>query len=298
MHDTLLTLLKISLVIFMAGNLLGMGLRLDPGRALKGLRNLRFVTLSLIWGFVVGPALAWAITQVLPLAPPYAVGLVLMGMTPCAPFLSAFVSKAGGDLGSTAAYMLLISVATIVFMPLAVPVMAAGLSVDAWTIARPLLWVVVLPQALGMAVRQASPTGAKRLEPWVKRVTATATIAMTASSLAIYGDDLIGIRGSLALVAQLAFFAVVTTLPYCLGFGLRHEQKIVLSVGMASRNIGIALAPLMSVPDMDQRAIVMVVLGFPVMVAFAFMAAKWFASSATPRDRDAGSGAPRERAAK
>jgi len=187
---------------------------------------------------------------------------------------------------------------TIVFMPFAVPVMVEGLSVDAWTIAQPLLWVVLLPQAVGMGVRLASCTLASRLEPWVKRITGVATIALAGLSLAIYGADLIGIRGSLALVAQLTFFAVVTTLPYWLGFGLRHEQKIVLSVGMATRNIGIALAPLMSVPDIDQRAVVMVVLGFPVMVGFAFGATKWFGHPATAHDRGVGPDAPREGVAK
>jgi BASS family bile acid:Na+ symporter len=52
---------------------------------------------------------------------------------------------------------------------------------------------------------------------------------------------------------------------------LPHEQKIVLSAGMATRNIGAALAPLLSIAEMDQRAIIMVVLGFPVMVIFGVL---------------------------
>jgi BASS family bile acid:Na+ symporter len=55
----------------------------------------------------------------------------------------------------------------------------------------------------------------------------------------------------------------VTALPYWLGFGLQYDQKVVLSTGMATRNLGAALAPLMAAANMDQRAIVMVVLGLP-----------------------------------
>jgi bile acid:Na+ symporter, BASS family len=58
-----------------------------------------------------------------------------------------------------------------------------------------------------------------------------------------------------------------------------HVQKIVLSAGMAMRNLGAALAPLRSVPDMDQRAVIMVVLGLPIMVLFALLAAKLFGHS-------------------
>lgn len=281
MNDVLMILLKISLVIFMAGNLLDMGLRLNPQDALRGLRNFRFVALTLIWGFVVGPALAYGITLVVPLEPYYAAGLILMGMTPCAPFLPAIANKAGGDLGFTAAFMLLASAGTVAFMPFAVPLMIEGLSVNAWTIAKPLLTVVLLPLAVGMVILRASPALATKLQPFVKKTTGVATIALAVLSIAVYGKGLIGVAGELAVASQCIFFLVVTTLPYWIDFGLRHEQKIVLSTGMATRNIGAALAPLFSIADMDQRAIVMVVLGFPIMVAFAFLARKWFGRPAS-----------------
>ena len=70
MTDLLKISLKISLVIFMAGNLLDMGLRLKLGTALVGLRNVRFVMLSLLWCFVLGPAIAYGLTQVIPLEAP------------------------------------------------------------------------------------------------------------------------------------------------------------------------------------------------------------------------------------
>jgi hypothetical protein len=43
---------------------------------------------------------------------------------------------------------------------------------------------------------------------------------------------------------------------------------------MATRNLGATLAPLMAAADMDQRAIVMIVLGLPIMVLFAALAAR------------------------
>ena len=59
MDDILTILLKISLVIFMAGNLLDLGLRLKIGDTLKGIKNFRFVVHSLLWGFLIIPAVAW-----------------------------------------------------------------------------------------------------------------------------------------------------------------------------------------------------------------------------------------------
>lgn len=60
---TMLFLLKISMMIFIAGNLLEMGLKINLEDALKGLRNIRFVAYTLLWGFVLGPGLAYAITE-------------------------------------------------------------------------------------------------------------------------------------------------------------------------------------------------------------------------------------------
>jgi BASS family bile acid:Na+ symporter len=280
MTPLLTVLLKISLVIFMAGNLLDMGLRLDPRDALRGLRNVRFVALTLLWGFVLGPAVAYAIPLVIPLDRTYAAGLILMGMTPCAPFLPMIVNRAKGDLGFTAAFMLLSAAGTVLFMPLAVPLMLPGLSVSAWTIAKPLLAVVLFPMAVGMLVLRASRRMAFQVQPWVKKVTGLFTIATLVLLVVVYGKGLLGVLGSLAVAAQLVFFSVVTFVPYWVGLGLLHEQKIVLSAGMATRNLGAAFAPLLAVAAADQRATIMVVLGFPIMVLFAFLATKWFPAPA------------------
>jgi hypothetical protein len=48
MNDMLIILLTISLVIFLASNLLDMGLRLNPQEALWGLRKVRFVAPPLV----------------------------------------------------------------------------------------------------------------------------------------------------------------------------------------------------------------------------------------------------------
>ena len=281
MDESVMILLKISVVIFVAGNLLDMGLRLNPRDALRGLRNVRFVFLTLLWGFVLGPALAYGITLVIPLEYPYAIGLILMGMTPCAPFLPVIVRKAKGDLGFTAAFMLLTAVGTVVFMPFAVPLMVRGITVSAWTIARPLLLFVTLPLAVGMAILRALPTLASRIQLFVKKTAFISAIAVFVLCIIIYGKGLLGVPGSFAVASQVIFFFIVSTFTYWFGFGLQHEQKIVLCTGMSTRNLGVAIAPLLSIADMDQRAIIMVVLGIPLMVMFALLAVKWFGRPAS-----------------
>lgn len=272
-------LFKISLALFVAGNLLEMGLRLNPRQALKGLLNFHFVAHTLFWGFVVGPALAYVITLVVPLENHYAIGLILLGMAPGAPFLPMFIDKVKGDLGYTAAFMLIVSVATVIFMPFAVPLMIKGLTVSAWTIAKPLIIIILFPLAIGMLIFQFHETLAKKIQAVVKKIVLLITILVCILGILIYWRGIMNVAGSYAVASQGILFLILTTFPYWFGFGLRHEQKIVMSIGMATRNMGAALAPLLSIAEIDQRSIIMVVLVLPIMVLFGWLSIKWFGHS-------------------
>ena len=80
--------------------------------------------------------------------------------------------------------------------------------------------------------------------------------------------------GSFAVASELLFFGIIFFGIYWLGFGLPYEQKIVLSIGVTTRNLGACLTPLLSVPDMDQRATLMIVLALPIMVIVSLLGVK------------------------
>ena len=281
MSEILDILFKVSLAIFMAGSLLEMGLKLNLADAVRGLRSPRFVAFSLIWSFVICPALAYGITLVIPLEAPYAIGLILLGMAPCAPFVPALVDKAKGDLGYTAAFMVLASVGTVVFMPFAVPLLAKGLTASAWSIAKPLLIVVLIPMAIGVLIRHKSDPLASKLMPVVKKAAGLAGLVWCILCLVIYGKDLLGVAGSFAVASEILFFGITFLGTFFLAFGLPYEQKIVLSIGVTTRNLGACLTPLLSVPDMDQRATLMIVLALFIMVIITLLGTKWLGRPAT-----------------
>jgi BASS family bile acid:Na+ symporter len=282
MTELLTILLKITVVIFMAGNLLDLGLRLNLRAALKGLRNVRFVALSVLWAFVLCPALAYVLTLVVPLTPPYAMGLILLGLAPCAPLLPMMSDKARADLNYTASFMLLASAVTVVYMPLMVPLMVKGLTVSAWTIAKPMLVLVLIPLVIGVVIKCWSALTASLLQPFVKKATGIDTLLMVIVLIVVYGRGFIGAVGTYAIGTQIVFFSVITAGSYALSFGLPRGQKSVLALGICTRNCGAAMAPLFVAPDADQSAIVMVSLGIPMMMGFSLMAARVFAGQAGP----------------
>ena len=138
MTDLLEKLLGITIAVFMAGSLLEMGLKLDLKGASHALRDIGFMVTALVWSFAIGPALAILLARSLPLAEPYALGLILLGLAPCAPFVPLLSEKAGADLNYVAAYLLLASLGTMIILPIMIPIVATELTADAWMIARPL----------------------------------------------------------------------------------------------------------------------------------------------------------------
>jgi BASS family bile acid:Na+ symporter len=167
-------------------------------------------------------------------------------------------------------------------MPVTVPLLTKGLSASPWAIAKPLLIVVLIPMAIGVVFRLKQEALAAKAQPIVKKLAGLAGLVWCITCLIIYGKPLLGVVGELAILSEVVFFGITFLAIYWLGFGFPYEQKIVLSIGITTRNLGACLTPLLSVPDMDQRATLMLVLSLPIMVIVSRLGAKWFARLAVP----------------
>jgi BASS family bile acid:Na+ symporter len=284
MTELLPILLKITVVIFMAGNLLDLGLRIDLRKAVAGLRDVRFVTLSLLWAFVLCPALAYALGVMLPLSEPYAMGLLLLGLAPCAPLLPGMVDKAHGDVNYAASFMLLASAGTVVYMPLMVPLLVKGVTVSAWTVAKPMLFLVLIPLLIGIAIQRSRPAIASSIHPYVSKGTGIDTLLMLLLVVVIYAKGFTAAVGTWAILAQVLFFTLTIAASYALAFGVPPARKSVMTLGLSTRNVGAALAPLLIATDAAPETTVMVTLGIPMMGLFSFIAARIFAGRNAPAD--------------
>ena len=256
MTETLTILLKITLMLFMVGNLLDLGLRLDLKVALRGFRDVRFITLTVVWGFILCPALGYLLAKVIPLAPPVAMGLILMTLGPGGPMLPLMVDKARGDLNFTATFTLLTTLGTVVFLPVMVPVLVQGLTVTTWMVAKPMLLFILLPLVIGVVMKVRWESFASSIQPFVNKATKIDTLLMLVLVFGVYGKGMLGTVGTFAAGAQFVFLTIVTAGSYWLSFGMPERQKSVLSIGVCCRQIGPALAPLYIAPNVDPLAIV------------------------------------------
>ena len=284
----------ITIVIFMVGNLLEVGLRLKLDEAFAALRNVRFLVTSLLWCFVLGPALAVLFTKVIPLPEPYALGLVLLGMAPCSPAIPVMMRKSGGSLAYMSAFMLIAYAGTVVLMPFMVPWLAKGFTADPWIIAKPLLFFIATPLVLGVVIRRFAETFAEKTAPIVKTVTGLNTLILCAVLLWVYKSEIFSAVGTYAIGSQILLYAVLGFASYLLGFGLSYEQKAPMVLGICTRNVGPALATLLGVAGAPQGAITMCILAiFLGAILSGFAAAALLKRFCAPASEPAVTGAAR-----
>jgi len=277
---TLQTAFTITVALYSATNLAAMGLELSPRATIKSLRSARLVALTLAWGWVVGPAFALLLTKVLPMAEPYAMGLLILSLAPVAPFFPLLVGAARADMDFAAALMPLAMVATVLLLPLLAPLLIPGLSVNTWALAKPLLLLVLLPLIVGAVIRIGDARTAERILPVAKRLAGVCTLMMMSFIMVRYFREFVSALGSYAIGSQIIFSLAITLASYGLAFGLQAKQRSAMALGMCSRNAGAMFAAYTAFPSPDPRLLVMILLAGPVPGIMAVVLAKLFASRA------------------
>lgn len=267
-------------LLFTVSNLAAMGLQVKMPEVAAALRNKKSLALIFVWGWVVGPALGYLITRALPLAEPYVVVVLLTSLAPCAPFLQQMVAKARGDMGFAGALIPLVAVGTVVFMPLLAPLLIKGLTIDAMTLARPLVLTILLPLMVGAAIRYFADSVATRSFPAVKKLALLSTLATILWCLVLYGKAMLDTAGSMALLSMTLFMVGMAVITYRFGFGMKQAQRSVMALGMGTRNIAAVLAGALAIPEADPRIVTMVIMWTLWSVVLAAIGARVFAKQA------------------
>jgi bile acid:Na+ symporter, BASS family len=266
--------------LFTVSNLAAMGLQVKMPDVMVALRNKKSLALIFVWGWVVGPALGYLITRILPLAEPYVVVVLLASLAPCAPFLQQMVGKARGDMGFAGALIPLVAIGTVVLMPVMAPLLIKGVTISTWALAKPLLLTILLPLLIGAAIRHSAGTAATKIFPPVKGLALLSTLLTIVWCLVIYGRGMLNTAGEFALLSMTLFMVGMGLITYRIGFGMKQNQRSVMALGMGTRNVAAVLAAALAIPNADPRIVVMVVMWTLWSVVLAAIGAKIFAKLA------------------
>ncbi len=267
-------------ILYCVANLGSMGLELNFKETINSLRSSRVVTLTLVWSWIIGPALAYLITKILPLSEPHAIGLLLFGLAPTAPLLPILIRKARADMNVSAAMMPLAVVGTVVLMPLIAPLLIPGASVSSFALAKQLVLTVLLPLVAGVVINIYASQVAVKIFPYFKKLANLSTLALLVFTLVSFGNELLNALGSYAVAAQVLWILVIGLVSYAFGFGMKQAQRSAMALGVCSRNGGAMFVAFTTFPTQDPNVLVMLLLAVLVPLIVWLFLARFFASRA------------------
>jgi BASS family bile acid:Na+ symporter len=148
----------------------------------------------------------------------------------------------------------------VLFIPLMAPLMIEGVSVSMLALAKSLSVTLLMPLAIGAAIRHYAETVTKKIFPAVKGITALITLCTIFIFGWLYWRGMLATAGSFALLSMILFMAVMGLLSYRFGFGMKKSQRTVMSLGMGSRNFGAAFIVYFALPDPDPLTATMIMM--------------------------------------
>jgi len=274
------TIISPLVLIFTVSNLATIGLQSEMPEVIAVLKNKKSLALIFVWGWVLGPALGYLIAWVLPLAEPYVIVVLLLSLAPCAPFLPPMVEKARGDISFAGAFVPLVTVGTVFFMPLIAPLLIKGVTVSAGALAKPLFLTVLLPLVIGAAIRHYAGTVATKIFPAVRGFALLTTLGLIVTLIVLYWRQMLDTAGSFALLSMTIFMVVMGWITYRFGFGLKQNQRSVMALGMGTRNFAAVFVAALTIPNADPRILTMIVMWALWAIVLAAIGARIFGKQA------------------
>ena len=232
--------ISIAMIVFVLSSMLGMGLGLRVSEIVAPLRNWRLVMLSLLANFVVMPFVALALAKILRLDESMGIGLLLLGLAGGAPFLPKLAQIARGNLAFAVGLMVLLMVVTVGYLPVVLPLLLPGVSVNPAQIARSLVLLMLLPLGLALAVKANRPNVAAKIKPIFDKASNLSLIALMVLQTVLNVRSVVAVFGTGGILAGVVFLGVGVAVGWVLGGSMR-ETRSVMGLGTAQRNIAAAL---------------------------------------------------------
>jgi BASS family bile acid:Na+ symporter len=227
-------------LVFVLGTIISMGLSLTIAQITGPLRNARFVIIALLANFVLPPILALILIQIFSLDESLAVGLLLVSLAAGAPALPKTAVFAKVDTAVATGLMVLLVVATIIVLPIALPLLLTGISVTFWDIASGLVYLILIPLAISLFVRARYPKAAASAQPMFAQASNLSLLFLLVLMVVLNFSDVVGLLGSGGLLASLILVVLTVAGGYLLG-SLAKAESWIQALGAGQRNIAAAM---------------------------------------------------------
>lgn len=239
-NEFLTLVAQVSGLLGIVCSMLAMGLGLTIAQIMQPLKNVRLVVLILLANFVLVPLLAYGITLIIPLEEPLKIGLLILATCAGAPFLVLEAKGAKGNLAVAVGVMTLLMVVTIFYLPLVLPLLLTGVAVDAWSIAKSLIILMLIPLIIGLLIKSSAPDTAQHWLPAMNKIGGLGIMVLLVVGLGLNAANVLSLVGTRGFLALFLFIAGSMLIGFVTG-GRDPGVRNVAMLGTAQRNVSAAL---------------------------------------------------------
>ena len=136
--------------------------------------------------------------------------------------------------------MVLLMVITVGYLPIVLPLLLPGVSVNPAQIAQSLVLLMLLPLGSALALKANRPGLAATIKPFFDKTSNLSLIALMTLQTLLNVRSVMAVFGTGGILAGVLFLAVGFVVGWALG-GAATETRSVLGLGTAQRNIAAAL---------------------------------------------------------
>lgn len=233
-------LANLSVLIFVITSMLQMGFSLTINQIIEPLKNYKLVIGALLANFVVVPLIGYLVILIIPLETDLVIGLALLATAAGAPFLPKLAQIARGDQAFSVGLMVLLMGITVIYVPVVLPLLLEGVSINPLSIASSLVILMIIPLTIALFTRSRYKSIADSLRPYMGQASSIFLILLTILMLVVNWEYLIGVIGTGAIIALIIFALGSFAVGYLFA-GKDKTKRSVMGLGTAQRNISAAL---------------------------------------------------------
>lgn len=271
----------VAVPLFAVTSMIAVGLGHTVQQFLAPLKDVRLVLAGMVANFVVAPAVALCLISVLGIPDEARIGLMVLACAAGAPFVLKLSKLARADMAVSSSLLAVMLLATIGFMPVALPILLPGVEVAPGAIASVLLLTMFLPLIGAVLLRQFTPTAARLAQGHVGRLSLVAMVVMLANQFIADHRELAGLVGTGTIVAILAFIALNFGFGWILG-AWKTGGGAVLGISASQRNMGAATVVVVANFE-DSLAVPTVVLAGFLALIVLIPVARWLGRGPDPQ---------------
>ncbi|WP_432126455.1 bile acid:sodium symporter family protein [Streptomyces sp. bgisy082] len=241
--------LPLALAVIMFG--LGLSLTLDDFRRVR--RHPRAVVVAMFCQLLLLPALCLGLVVAFDLSPVLAVGMMLLAASPGGTTANLFSHLFGGDVALNVTLTAVNAVLAIVTLPIITNLSLRyfepdigpdGLGLQFGKVLQ-VFALVLVPVAVGLAVRRRSETFARRMDRPVRRLSIVVLVAVIIGALVAERDDIVDYlleAGPAALAFCTASLTIGYFAPRLLRLGKRQSIACSMEIGVHNSAVAMTLA--------------------------------------------------------